>query len=123
MITKQYAEEFARHWIAAWNNHDIAAIMEHYADEIKFYSPVIKTLNVNDQGMIAGTADLRAYFLKGLAKYPDLSFELKGVYAGVNSIALHYLSVNRGPAIEVFELNAAAKVTRVLCNYINTFEV
>lgn len=119
MITKQYAEEFASLWIAAWNNHDIDAIMEHYADEIKFYSPVIKALNVNDEGMIIGTADLRSYFLKGLAKYTDLSFELQGVYTGVNSIVLHYLSVNRSPAIEVFELNAAAKATRVLCNYIN----
>jgi hypothetical protein len=119
MITVEQANDFSRHWIKAWNDHDIDAVMEHYIDEVEFYSPVIAALNVNAEGKIIGVVNLRAYFLKGLAAYPDLHFQLNNVYTGVNSIVVHYISVNSRMALEVFELNDEGKVMRVLCNYLD----
>ncbi len=34
-------ESFARDWVAAWNDHDLDAVLAHYADGIVFHSPRI----------------------------------------------------------------------------------
>ncbi|PTQ94017.1 SnoaL-like protein [Mucilaginibacter yixingensis] len=117
MIAAQHATQFAHHWIEAWNRHDLDAIMEHYVDDVQFCSPMIIQLQVNELGKIDGTDELRRYFETALKAYPHLRFTLLNVLAGVNTIVVHYVSVNDKQAAEVFELNANGKVKTVLCNY------
>ena len=35
------ADSFAREWVAAWNDHDLDAVLSHYADGVVFHSPRI----------------------------------------------------------------------------------
>ena len=119
MITDEQAHKFSERWITDWNSHDVDAIIEHYADNIEFHSPLITLLKFNDEGKITTKAELRAYFQKGLNAYPDLKFKLKKVFIGSNSIVLYYISVNNKLAAEVFELNESGKAVRVMCNYSN----
>ena len=119
MITTSQAAEFAHHWISAWNSHDLDAIMEHYAEDLEFYSPMVAGLKFNDQGKITQKTELRSYFQIGLNAYPELHFELHSVFAGIHSVVIQYTSVKGRLASEVFELDAAEKVVRVLCHYAN----
>ncbi len=111
------AKHFADQWIAAWNNHDIESIMAHYAEDIVFNSPFIPLLKFNETGIITNKHDLRRYFEIGLKAYPELYFDLQGIYAGISTLAIHYKSVNNRIAVEVFELNEEGKAVKVFCNY------
>jgi hypothetical protein len=117
MIDKAKAEQTAMEWVDAWNAHDIDAIMHHYADDVDFYSPLIVAVLGDPSGHIKGKDNLKAYFLKGLAAYPDLHFSLHSILQSPQSVAIHYTSVNNWNAIEVMVLNEAGKVQTVYAHY------
>lgn len=111
------AGRLAQDWIAAWNRHDLEAILGHYAEEIELMSPLVPLLAGVESGVLAGKRALREYFRKGLAEYPELEFALTQVFVGVRSVTLLYRSVNCLDAAEVFTLNDAGKIVRAEVHY------
>ena len=65
-MTRNEALELADHWVAAWNAHDLDAIMSHYDEAIELTSPVAAGLLGVPNGKVAGKPALRAYFQRGL---------------------------------------------------------
>jgi len=116
-MNQEQAKQFVDQWIAAWNAHDLHAILNHYADEFEFYSPLIIQLNFNGSGCITNRKDLSDYFQAGLNAYPDLHFKLHNFFVGVNTLVIYYTSVNGRMATEVFQLDEAGKARNVFCNY------
>jgi hypothetical protein len=116
-MTRDEAWNLANHWVAAWNNHDLDAIMAHYDDEVELTSPVAAQLLGTPDGRIVGKANLRAYFQRGLDAYPELHFGLVDVLWGVNSVVLYYTNQKGTHTGEFLELSATGKVTRVVANY------
>lgn len=123
MITENDASKFVHEWIESFNAHNIHSILEHYADEIEFYSPFIPLLNFNDEGVLSGKTELKKYFEAGLNAYPDLHFKLHNYFIGINTVVIYYTSVNGRFAAETFQLNQEGKAVRVFCNYNNTNSV
>ena len=91
-MNKEQAWELARHWVAAWNAHDLDLIMTHYDKAIELTSPVAARLLEKADGKVAGKANVRPYFQRGLDAYPDLRFQLEDVLWGLNSVVLYYKS-------------------------------
>ena len=116
-MTKDEAWNLARHWVAAWNAHDLDLIMTHYEDAIELTSPVAAQLLGTPDGRVAGKANLRAYFRRGLEAYPELRFHLADVLWGVNSVVLCYTNQKGTRTGEFMELSANGKVARVVANY------
>ena len=116
-MTKEDARDFANHWIAAWNAHDLDLILSHYDDRVELTSPVAAKLLGTSDGRVAGKANLRAYFQRGLAAYPELHFHLEDVLWGVYSIVLYYTNQKGTRTAEFMELSANGKVVRVVANY------
>ena len=116
-MTKDEARNLANHWIAAWNAHDLDLIMAHYEDAIELISPVAAQLLGTSDGKVAGKANLRAYFQRGLDAYPGLHFRLEDVLLGVNSVVLYYTNQKGTRTAEFMELSSTGKVTRVVANY------
>jgi predicted ester cyclase len=114
-MTKEDAWHLATHWVAAWNAHDLDMIMSHYEDAVELTSPVAARL-LGD-GKVAGKANLRAYFQRGLAAFPDLKFHLEEVLWGVNSVVLYYTNQKGARVAEFMELSTTGKVIRVVANY------
>jgi ketosteroid isomerase-like protein len=106
-MTKDEAWNLANHWVAAWNSHDLDAIMTHYEDAIELTSPVAARLLGTVDGKVAGKANLRAYFQRGLEAYPDLHFDLEEVLWGVNSVVLYYSNQQGRRTAEFMELSAS----------------
>ncbi len=117
MISEQQAQEFAAHWIQAWNDRDLEAILSHYAEDVEYFSVFLSRLADNPAGVLRGKDNVRAYLAKGLAAYPDLEFVLLDVFIGVRSVVLRYQSVNNLVAAEAFEFNMDGLVARVQCHY------
>ena len=117
MISHDQAERFAAEWVAAWNGHDLDAVLAHYAEDVTFASPFVAALTGDESGVIHGRAALRDYFRRALEAYPDLHFDLHAALPGASSVALHYASVGGRTAIETMELDATGAVVRVAAHY------
>jgi hypothetical protein len=117
MLTESDARQLANHWVAAWNAHDLEAILSHYRDDVVLQSPVAARLLDDPSGTVRGKPALRAYFQKGLTAYPDLAFELVDLMWGLSSVVLYYRN-QRGTRVgEFMEVDSAGKVVRVVVNY------
>jgi predicted ester cyclase len=103
--------------VAAWNAHDLELILTHYEENVELTSPVAAQLLGTPDGKVAGKANLRAYFQRGLAAYPELHFQLEDVLWGVNSVVLCYLNQKGTRTAEFMELSATGRVARVVANY------
>lgn len=117
-LTEQAAQSFAEQWIDARNRHDLTAIMALYSNEIRFYSPYIIKLGMNEEGVITRKDELEKYFGKALSIYTDLHFELRQVLTGAGSVILHYKSVSERMAAEMMELDESGKISLVKAHYI-----
>ncbi len=117
MVTRDEAWKLAKHWVAAWNAHDLDLIMTHYEDAVELTSPVAAQLLGTPDGKVVGKANLRAYFQRGLEAYPELQFRLEDVLWGVSSVVLCYKNQKETRTAEFVELSASGKVARVVANY------
>jgi len=108
---------FAHEWIAAWNSHDLDAILSHYADDVVLTSPVAARLLNDPSGTVRGKAALRSYFQRGIAAYPNLCFELLEVMSGLSSVVLVYLNQKGTKTAEFMEFDESGKVKRAVANY------
>ena len=115
-MTEDEAWRLAEDWVAAWNAHDLDAILSHYEEEVELTSPVAARLLGTD-GTVTGKSSLKAYFGRGLEAYPSLRFELADVLWGVRSIVLYYTNQNGTRTAEFMELSPKGKVMRVVANY------
>lgn len=116
-MTKDEAWNLANHWAAAWNAHDLDAIMAHYDDAIELTSPAAAQLLGTSNGKVIGTANLRAYFQRGLEAYPQLHFHIEDVLWGISSVVLYYTNQEGTRTAEFMELSPTGKVARVVANY------
>ena len=91
--------------------------MALYTPEVSFQTPtVIDTLGLPD-GLVRGLEPLREHFARGLARLPDLRFELQGVYVGVRSIAITYTWADGTPVCELHEYDPHERIERVQALY------
>jgi hypothetical protein len=116
MLTSAEALEFARRHVEVWNGHDLEAILNLYSEDAELVSPLAASLA--GQPTIRGRAELRDYFGRGLAKYPDLRFEIIDVFRCHSSVTIHYYGAGRNRVAEVMFLRADHKVERVFAHYL-----
>lgn len=116
VISREFAEKFARHWIAAWNGHDLEMILSHYADDFEMSSPYIARIAGEPSGKLRGKAAVAAYWSAALERMPDLRFELVDILLGVESVTLYYRGA-RGMAAEVFFFDSRGMVIRAYAHY------
>lgn len=84
------AQAFARDWCAAWNAHDVEAVLEHFHDDVVFTSPVAARIVPESGGVVHGKDALRHYWSTALAAYPDLHFEVIDTYVGTHAVVINY---------------------------------
>lgn len=116
-MNREEAWKLANDWVAAWNAHDLDAIMTHYGDAVELISPVAARLLGIPDGRVVGKTNLCAYFQRGLEAFPELHFQLQEVLWGLNSVVLYYTNHKGTRTAEFMELAADGKVARVVANY------
>ena len=107
-MTAEAARAYAAEWLAAWNSHDLDHILEHYAEDVVFRSD--KAVAITGASVVRGKAALRAYWGEGLARQPDLKFELLGVYSGPETLTLRYRNQAGREVCEVLMFDDAGTV-------------
>jgi ketosteroid isomerase-like protein len=117
-MERSAAEAFARAWIAAWNAHDLAAILVHYADEVVFHSPRIAAVLGGSAPSVSGKAALSDYWSRALELTPELKFELTAVLVGSDALTILYRNQRGEDVAEtlIFE-GGSDRVTRGIATY------
>lgn len=117
MLTAGNANQFAKEWIEAWNDHDLDRIVAHYSDDIIFSSPFVASVGGVATGALCGREELRAYFKAALTKFPSLRFELRTVFYGTDALTIVYKRVRGLLAAETMVLSDDFFVKRVWAQY------
>ena len=117
MVTREQAEAIADEWIAAWNAHDVARVLSHYSDDFEMQSPKIAAVVGEPTGVLRGKPAIEAYWRKAMAAVPGLHFTKLGVYAGAQSVAIHYRNHSDKLVVEVLHLGADGKIVRAAAHY------
>jgi len=99
-------ERFTDEWIAAWNNHDLEAILSHYDDAVVLRSPTAARIVPGSGGVISGKEALRSYWTAALSASPDLRFTAGATYLGADTIAIAYTNQSGRHAIEMLRFEA-----------------
>ncbi|MFN8627584.1 MAG: nuclear transport factor 2 family protein [Candidatus Binatia bacterium] len=116
MIAPEFAKDFATHWIAAWNSHNLQQVLSHYADDFEMSSPYIAQIAGEPSGILKGKKAVAAYWAVALQKMPNLRFEHVQTLTGVDSVTIYYRGV-RGMAAEVFFFNSEGLVVTACAHY------
>ena len=117
VITREFADSFAVEWIAAWNARDLPRVLSYYTEDFEMSSPLIIEIAGEPSGELRGKEKVRAYWQAALQRNPGLRFELLAVFAGANSMVLHYLRNSGQPAAEVLFFNEQGLVYRAAAHY------
>ena len=112
MIAREWALEFAREWIEAWNSHDLDRILSHYTDDVEVSSPLVVQRLGNPDGVVKGKDAVREYWRPSMSLEPPLEFELLDVLVGVDQITLYYRSAGRRVVGETLSIDPSGKATR-----------
>lgn len=117
MIDADKAQAFAREWVKAWNDHDLEAILSHYAEDVVFHSPRIRMVTGRDVDLVSGKAELRAYWGAALERLRNLYFEIDQVLAGSDSLTILYTNERSQQVAETFVFGSGGKVVRSIATY------
>ena len=112
MIEPEWAREFAKDWIEAWNSHDLDRILSQYSDDVEVSSPLVVERLDRPDGVVSGKDLLRDYWSSSMSMEPPLEFELLDVLVGLNHLTLYYRSVGRRVVAETLSIDASGKATR-----------
>jgi ketosteroid isomerase-like protein len=116
MITREFADHFAKEWIDSWNTHDLERILSHYTNDFEMSSPYIAQIAGEPSGVLKGRAAVAAYWAKALERTPTLRFELHSTFVGAGSLVIYYRGT-RGMAAELFFFDAHGKVAKACAHY------
>ena len=116
MISREFAETFAKEWIAAWNSHDLDRVLSHCTDDFAMSSPYIAQIAGVESGSLKGKGRVRAYWSAALERMPNLHFELVQTLVGASSVTIYYRGV-KGMAAEVFFFGQDHLVYRAAAHY------
>ena len=111
------ALSFADRWYAAWNAKALDRILDLYANDVEFSSPLVAQLNAGEGGVIRGKGDLAGYFAKALARSEDLKFKPIAECAGGRGVTLIYANHRRQLVAEAHEFNSAGLIVRADVSY------
>ncbi|MDP3494586.1 MAG: nuclear transport factor 2 family protein [Hyphomonadaceae bacterium] len=117
MIDADKAQAFAREWVKAWNDHDLEAILSHYAEDVVLHSPRIRMVTGQDVDSLTGKAALRAYWGAALERLRNLYFEIDSVMAGSDALTILYTNERSQQVAETFVFGGDGKVVRSIAAY------
>ena len=111
------ANDFAREWVEAWNSHDLARVLSHYEEDVVLISPRARVVLGVADGAVRGKAALGDYMRAALRKVPDLTFTLKRVFAGVNSVVIEFTTNDGRHGAEFMDFGNNGRIARVVAHY------
>lgn len=84
-------KEIAHHWFAAFNAHDLEALLALYAEDAQHYSPKLKARQPATNGLIRGKTALRAWWQDAFDRLPSLRYEVIKLTSDEEQVFMEYI--------------------------------
>ena len=81
----------AYQWFAAFNAHDVEALLALYADDAQHYSPKLKARQPETKGLIRGKGQLRAWWTDAFERLSTLNYEVVKLTANDTQVFMEYV--------------------------------
>jgi hypothetical protein len=111
------AEAHVQAWLAAWNAHDLDAIMRTYAPDVRFNAQTVTARWGYPDGWLVGRDRLRAHFAAGLRLAPGLRFSRTALTTSPAGYLLRYVRNSGTPVLETVLLDGDGLAELVLVFY------
>lgn len=103
-------EQIAAQWFAAFNSHQLEALLALYDDNARHFSPKLKVRQPETQGWVSGKAALRAWWQDAFDRLPELHYEVLTLTADDKRVFMEYIRQVPGepdmPVAEVLEIES-----------------
>jgi len=80
----------AHRWFAAFNAHDLEALLALYADDAQHFSPKLKVRQPETNGLIRGKAALRAWWRDSFDRLPSLRYDVIKLTVDEEQVFMEY---------------------------------
>ncbi|MGH2415530.1 MAG: nuclear transport factor 2 family protein, partial [Brasilonema sp.] len=70
MIDIDFAQEFANHWVTAWNQHNLPGILSHYTEDFEMTTPMIQKVMGIESGTLQGKEQVGQYWNCPTCSFP-----------------------------------------------------
>jgi hypothetical protein len=83
-------EDIADQWFAAFNAHDLEALLSLYDDNARHYSPKLKVRRPETNGLVQGKHALRDWWQDAFDRLPSLHYKLNRLTANNSRVFMEY---------------------------------
>ena len=95
----------ATNWLAAFNAHDLEALLALYDDQAIHFSPKLKIRKPETGGLIKGKEAMRTWWADALERLPTLHYKLTALTANNERVFMEYIrQVHNEPDMTVAEV-------------------
>lgn len=91
MSTADDTRTIALRWFAAFNAHDLEAVLALYSDDAEHFSPKLKTRRPETNGWVTGKAALRDWWSDAFGRLPTLRYEVVKLTADTEQVFMEYI--------------------------------
>ncbi|MCB9164860.1 MAG: nuclear transport factor 2 family protein [Flavobacteriales bacterium] len=84
-------KSIALRWFAAFNAHDLEALLALYADDAEHFSPKLKLRHPETNGLITGKEALRSWWRDAFERLPSLNYEVVKLTADEEQVFMEYI--------------------------------
>lgn len=84
-------KSIALQWFAAFNAHDLEALLALYADDAEHFSPKLKLRHPETHGLITGKEALRSWWRDAFERLPSLNYEVMKLTADEEQVFMEYI--------------------------------
>jgi len=117
MMDADFAQRFVQQWLQAWNDHDVEAVLAHYAEDAVLHSPRVQMVLGLDDTVLRGHAELRRYWARALEISSDLYFEIDKIFIGSDALTVVYVNHRQQEVAETFMFDLRGKVRESVAAY------
>lgn len=83
-------EAIAEKWFAAFNAHDLEALLSLYDDNARHYSPKLKVRRPETNGLLQGKDALRDWWRDAFDRLPTLHYKVNSLTANASRVFMEY---------------------------------
>ena len=91
MDTAERNKAIGRRWFAAFNAHDLEALLALYAEDAEHFSPKLKVRMPATEGWVRGVPALRAWWRDAFDRLPTLHYEVVKLTADTEQVFMEYI--------------------------------
>lgn len=98
MTTPQQHTQIAEQWFAAFNAHDLEALLSLYADDAQHFSPKLKIRQPETEGWVRGKEALGSWWQDSFERLPSLQYIPTTFTANDERVIMEYIRKVSGDA-------------------------